>query len=506
MKKIYSKIIISAFVLFVQTAFWSCSKDNSTEEEPDPDPKVEKSLTVDVSSLYFQNEGSSQDIIITTDVDTWVISSSGTSWITLSKTTGSSGATNVTVTVSKNTSSGIADRSSTITINANGITPVKIPVTQDGLPSTNGIFPDYNMDPIPADETGMTDNAVTLASKMTLGWNIGNTFEAPGGETGWGSPLITERYIKFVKQNGFNAIRIPCSWDMHANNETAEIDAAWLNRVKEVVQYCTDNDLYVILNIHWDNGWLESGFDTNGEEEINLVDAKQKAYWEQIATTMRDFDGKVMFASANEPAVDNAENMTTLLRYHQTFVDAVRSTGGKNAYRVLVLQGPTTSTEHTFNLMNTLPTDTVPDKFIIEIHNYTPFQFTALEEDVDWGDMFYYWGADYHSVIEPERNSTWGDESFIEAEFQKMKTKFVDNGIPVIMGEYGAYRRGESANVPLDLDTHNDAIDYWLTFNTQKALEYGIIPFFWETGSILDRSSDVVKDQRTIDALIAGSK
>jgi hypothetical protein len=154
--------------------------------------------------------------------------------------------------------------------------------------------------------------------------------------------------------------------------------------------------------------------------------------------------------------------------------------------------------------MNTLPTDTVPNRFMVEIHNYTPFQFTLMDGDATWGDMFYYWGNGYHSTIEPERNATWGDESYIVAEFQKMKTKFVDNGIPVIMGEYGAYRRGNSANVPLDLEKHNASVDYWLTFNTQKAIENGIIPFFWDTGGALNRSNNTVKDQRTIDALIAG--
>lgn len=499
MKKTNSKIIIGALVLFAQIGFGSCSKDNSTEEGPNPEP-VTYTLTASTNNIEFESTESSFDVTITTNVDTWVISSSGTSWITFSKTTGAAGTTTVTVTASKN-SSGLSERSTTITINANGVTPVKIPVTQDGLPSSNGIYPDYNTDPIPADESGMTDDAVTLASKMKLGWNIGNTLEAIGGETVWGNPLITENYVKFVKQNGFNAIRIPCSWDQYANSSTAEISATWLNRVKEVVQYCTDNDLYVLLNIHWDGGWLENHIDGANKEQIN---AKQKAFWEQIATKLRDFDGHLMFASANEPNVEDATQMAVLLSYHQTFVDAVRSTGGKNAYRVLVLQGPSTSTEHTFNLMNTLPTDTVPNKFMIEIHNYTPFQFTALGEDASWGNMFYYWGTGYHSTIEPDRNATWGDESYIEAEFQKMKTKFVDNGIPVIMGEYGAYRRGNSSNVPLDLEKHNDAIDYWLTFNTQKAIENGIIPFFWETGGVLDRSSDTVKDQRTIDALIAG--
>jgi hypothetical protein len=87
-----------------------------------------------------------------------------------------------------------------------------------------------------------------------------------------------------------------------------------------------------------------------------------------------------------------------------------------------------------------------------------------------------------------------------------MKTKFVDKGIPVILGEYGAYRRDNHENVPLDLETHNDAVDHWITYVTKQALANGIIPFWWDTGGALDRVNYTIKDQRTIDALVEGGK
>jgi endoglucanase len=75
------------------------------------------------------------------------------------------------------------------------------------------------------------------------------------------------------------------------------------------------------------------------------VNAMQKAIWEQIATTMRDFDEHLIFAGANEPPADNAGQMAILNGYHETFIKAVRSTGGKNSSRVLVVQGPRTDGE-----------------------------------------------------------------------------------------------------------------------------------------------------------------
>ena len=376
-------------------------------------------------------------------------------------------------------------------------------VVQDGQEQEpESIYPEYG-NTIAPDETGMSNNAVELAAKFTLGWNIGNTLEAIGSENAWGNPNISKEYVEAVKSKGFNAIRLPCAWDQYSDQATAEIEQAWMDRVKEVVQYCVDNDMYVLLNIHWDGGWLENNCTP---EKKDLVNARQRAFWQQIATEMRDFDEHLMFASANEPHVENAVQMEVLNSYHQTFVNTVRATGGRNSYRVLVVQGPSTDVEKTNDLMNSLPTDEIADRMMAEIHYYTPYQFCLMNEDADWGKMFYYWGAGHHSDIEPDRNATFGEEDDVNNLFGLMKTKFVDNGIPVILGEYGAYRRGNSDNVPADLETHNDAVDHWITYVTKQAIASGCKPFFWDTGGALDRANYTVKDQRTIDALVAGGE
>jgi endoglucanase len=156
------------------------------------------------------------------------------------------------------------------------------------------------------------------------------------------------------------------------------------------------------------------------------------------------------------------------------------------------------------DLMSTLPTDTVANRLMVEVHNYLPAQFCFLNEDVSWGTMAYYWGKDHQSSIEPDRNfrADWGNEVAQVKGFDLMKTAFVDKGIPVLMGEYGAYRR----DTPKDLATHNDAVDYWITFVTKQAKTRGIVPFWWDTGGALDRTNLTVKDQRTIDALNAGAQ
>lgn len=465
--------------------FAYCSKTSAITPE----------LSVSLTEIAFQAEGGTSGLTIASNVE-WNISNPASSWLQLSKSGGKNSKDSILLTTVPNTTG--AARSATLEVNAGNSQVRRVKITQ-----ASSLYPGYNISPAPANSTGMGSTAVQLAAKFKLGWNIGNTLEAIGGETAWGNPLISESYIKFVKAQGFNAIRLPCSWDQNSDKTTAKIQDAWLNRVKLVVQYCVDNDMYVLLNIHWDGGWLDQNINKAKQDS---VDAKQKAFWEQIATTMRDFDEHLMFASANEPPAENAEQMEILNSYHQTFINTVRSTGGRNSYRVLVVQGPATDIEKTDNLMNNLPTDVVKDRMMVEVHYYTPFQFCLLDGDASWGKMFYYWGTGHHSTIEPDRNASWGEESNVNTDFGKMKIKFTDKQIPVIMGEYGAYRRDNSKNVPKDLATHNDAVDYWLTYVTKQAIANGLKPFFWDTGGALDRRNNTVLDQRTIDAIIAGGK
>ena len=485
-KQFFFKLLIPIAIIFL----FSCKKTEDAAAE----------LTVNQSVIAFTPEGGAQDLSVTSNAD-WSISNPVYSWLQLSTTSGNSGSTVIHVTTLSENATG-ATRSGVLYISASNGQARKVTVSQ--APT---IYKSYNTSPIAPDMTGMASNAVQLAAKMHLGINFGNTMESQT-EGEWVGSKMTESYVKFVKQTGFNAVRIPCAWNYGhlSDRKAATIDPAWLARVKVVVGWCVANDMYVILNIHWDNGWLDANINKAMKDSVN---AKQKALWEQIATTMRDFDEHLMFASANEPPADDAEEMAILNSYHETFIKAVRSTGGRNSYRVLVVQGPNTSADLSYTLMNTLPHDPEANRLMVEVHNYTPSQFTILlDGDASWGKMVYYWGAGNHSTIEPERNANWGEEDAIIAEFKKMKEKFVDKGIPVVLGEYATFRRiaGLGKPVPKDMDMHNKSVDYWTTYVTKQAKAHGLLPFYWEQGSALDRGKNVVKDQRMIDALIAGYK
>lgn len=344
----------------------------------------------------------------------------------------------------------------------------------------------------------MASTATDIAARIQLGLNIGNTMEAIGGETNWGNPLITQALIDTAKASGFDAIRLPCAWDQYSNATTAKINASWLDRVKQVVQYCINANMYVLLNIHWDGGWLENNV-TPAKKDA--VVAKQKAFWEQIATHLRDFDERLIFASANEPNCETAEQMEVLYAYHETFIDAVRSTGGRNAYRVLVLQLPNVNVDLSKTLWTRMPGDQLANRLMVEPHFYSPPNFCILTEDASWGKMFYYWGKDYHSTIEPDRNATWGEEEMVDAHMALANQLFVSKGIPVLLGEYGAPRR----STPLDLTMHLASRAHWMKYVTQKARANGLLPFLWDTGDLINRQTYAVKDQQGLDALLEGA-
>ncbi len=451
-------------------------------------------------SFDFKRSGSAQSLDLESDAPAWTISSEA-AWLSFSLESGGEGEFEIKVTTETNSNS--EAREATIKIEAEYAPSIEIQVSQIGE-----YYPDYNISPKAADETGMESTATQLAAKMGIGWNIGNTLEATGGETAWGNPQVTDALIKLVKANGFSSIRIPCSWNQNANPITAEIDQAWLSRVKQVVTYCMNNDMYAVLNIHWDGGWLENNVNADKQEANN---AKQKAFWQQIATEFRDFDEKLIFAGANEPNVENAAQMSVLMSYHQTFIDAVRATGGKNAYRVLVVQGPSTDVEKTNELMKNWPTDQVPNKLMAEVHYYTPYQFCLMEADADWGEMFYYWGANYHSIIDPQRNATWGEEATVDQMIQLMHDQFIRKGIPVILGEYGVVKRTSLQGSELELHLASRA--YYLNYFTKKCKEKGLIPFYWDTGSLgamtftlFNRNNNTIFDTQALDAIIKGSK
>lgn len=347
----------------------------------------------------------------------------------------------------------------------------------------------------------MSKTAMDIAALMYPGWNLGNTMEAGnaannwknagiGSETFWQSAKTTQQLIDLVKASGFKSVRIPCSWVMgHITDaEACTIDADWLTRVHEVVDYCIKDGLYVIINQHWDGGWIEhNGMTANAD--IKTTKAQLTKIWTQIADNFKTYDEHLLFAGMNEPGVGAGEGdiigvadmSNRIAEYEQTFIEAVRATGGNNAKRVLIVQGPNTDIDKFVanNYMSKIK-DSATDRLMVEVHFYDPYNFTDLSEDKDWGKYCLYWGKNNTNGSEAGRTADAKyNEDYVEAQMKKMKTNFFDMGYPVLIGEFGANQR-----LAIGKDAVHDASvkDYYKAVVT-SAINNGCVPMAWDTNS-----------------------
>ena len=326
-------------------------------------------------------------------------------------------------------------------------------------------------------------------NKDVVGWNLGNQFEcsAPGqdgesmqignpdgsihAETAWGNPVVTKKMIQAVKKAGFNAIRIPIRWQCHITNAQAmSIDKAWIARIKEVVGWCLDNDLKVIINAHHEK-WLESR-PTYQYKEENCQ--KLALLWMNIASEFANYDSRLAFAGTNEVHVrDNwgkptAENLEVQNAYNQIFVDMVRATGGNNAKRHLILQ--TYVCNPWFGIENgdfIIPKDAEGNGnnyMSVEFHYYQPWSYA--------GDCTYdYWGDAYKDAgkIPAENEKTMTDF------FDKAVNTWSNKGLGIVIGEWGVTDHYKSNPEKVHAN-----MTYYCNFLTKEAHDRGFSTFVWD--------------------------
>lgn len=299
--------------------------------------------------------------------------------------------------------------------------------------------------------------AFDAVKNFRAGWNLGNTLDSTSynvvddangkkgwillygkkdangkyltsdWETAWGQPETNQQIADFILDAGFNAIRIPVTWAEHFD-ENDNVDAKWMARVKETVDYFYNRGVYCIVNAHHDggaDGWIEAT-----KESYEKYSGRFEKLWTQIANTFIDYDERLLFESMNEVLDDkNNWNEPTISasnwinKYNQLFVDSVRATGGNNAKRNLVVMtysgGGATGNFKNF----VVPDDSVKNHIILEVHNYDPTDFTWTT--ATWTKMTAKWNPSVH-------------ENILKNEFAVYKTYSEKLGLPIIIGEYNA--------------------------------------------------------------------
>ena len=318
---------------------------------------------------------------------------------------------------------------------------------------------------------------------INVGLNIGNSLDAynsmsESGETAWGNPPITQVFFNGVKTSGFDLVRIPITWLGHVGPAPDyEIEEKLMERVAEVVGYAKNAGLVAVINFHHDGstessskeiGWLSINKALANDENKLEITAKFESMWKQIAAHFETYGDYLIFEAFNElhdgrwfwesRNVPDAQ-YKVINEWNQVFTDAVRGTGGNNRTRYLVIPGYCAGAEALFNNNFEMPNDTAPDRLIVAFHYYRPDDFALNGRSENWG--------------------TPAEKTTIDTLFGRMKTQFIDNNIPVFIGETGPIRN--STNPPSDTAKQN-RLDY-IAYMFGKAKENELVPAYWDNGN-----------------------
>lgn len=311
----------------------------------------------------------------------------------------------------------------------------------------------------PAVEQITFETQQDLITAMGMGWNLGNTLDAPEGETAWGQPVTTPEMVAKIKELGFNTIRIPVSWGKHTSGENNTIDPEWMARVREIVDYAMDSDLIVIMNSHHDNDYYNPR-KNNADDAVKYI----SDIWTQIATEFKDYDQTLIFEAMNEPRLDGSRYewgldmsvkecqtaVDIINKCNQAFVDAVRSSGGNNADRYLLSSVYCGATYSAIIDEYLVPTDTATNKIMIAVHAYTPYNLAM--------------GTDNKYV-----NFGSSEKGSIDHFMKQLHEKYVSNGIHVVIDEMGIINKGNP-----------DARYEWAKYYVSKAKELGMACVVWD--------------------------
>lgn len=359
-----------------------------------------------------------------------------------------------------------------------------------------------------AEEAEAVDNGVMREGLTALeatrlmgnGINLGNTLEACDNnvgiktntplsyETHWGQPKTTQAMIDGMKAAGFDTIRIPVAWMTNATHlyeGDYTIDADYMDRVEEVVRYARKAGMYVIINDHWDGGWYGM-FGSESAETRALAMEAYKGMWQQIAERFRDYSDYLIFESANEELGGRfdensplycSDSVVTYLtddeRYaltneiNQTFVDAVRATGGNNATRFLLIAGYSTNIDQTCDDRFQMPKDTAGSKLMVSVHYYDPWSYcgaSSAASATKWGKV--------------------SDYEYLDQQLAKM-TKFTEAGYGVVIGEYGA--------LPCSDGLKDNTLAYHTAF-LDACTKYNLTNCLWDCSGLYKRVSQTFAD------------
>lgn len=346
----------------------------------------------------------------------------------------------------------------------------------------------FSVGSITASADEFTQSGAEFVQNIKVGWNLGNTMESwqswgtwPSdistitpeySETGWYNPKTTQSMIDTVHDAGFNAIRVPITWRnfiVDNGDGTYTIRAEWINRIKEIVGYAQKNDMYVIINMHHDDrDWLNL---IEQDDEWSAILEKYRQVWQQIATAFKDYNENLILEAANELLAINKSTgdkdwwgqqsyyFSNMTKLYKCFIETVRSTGGNNSKRYLLLNTYGAVCKAKPVQLFQMPSDSA-NHLIIGVHTYDPQKLCFRDS-----------------------STTTFDESamkeIFDSAFKQLKDLYLSKGIGVIMGEMGAVNKNNNSE---RIKYVNSLVSYCSNYST--------IPVWWDSG-FTDKSNSV---------------
>ncbi|KAK8185078.1 endoglucanase D precursor [Phyllosticta capitalensis] len=316
-------------------------------------------------------------------------------------------------------------------------------------------------------------SAHDFVEALNPGWNLGNTLDATPDEGDWGNAPVVAETFGYVKEAGFNSVRIPVTWAYHFKTQARDytVDPAWLQRVSDVIDMVTDRGLYAIVNVHHDS-WIWANLDT----PANYSSIEDKFYnlWFQIGTKLACKSELVAFEPLNEPAGSTAEAGAEMNRLNDIFLKAINDAGGFNSKRVVTLVGLGEDAAKTSQWFQR-PNGTYSNPWALQYHYYSPYAFIFSA----WGKTI--WGSD-------------DDKAALETDIGGFRRNFSD--IPVLIGEWAAST------------TNTETAARWKYFDSlvSTAKKYNTSTVLWDNGQdFFDRNANVWRDQSAIDIFMGAA-
>ena len=333
----------------------------------------------------------------------------------------------------------------------------------------------------------MDNEAIQFALSMGIGWNLGNQMDAHYNgcsyETGWGNKEATQQTFNGVAKAGFKTVRIPVTWMGHMGPApTYTIEKGWMDRVAELVDMAHKAGLKVIVNIHHDGfgaadtpskgfHWIDLPGAVADPEKNQRIKQQLTMVWLQIGQRFANYGDWLIFETLNEiqdgawgggaNRTDGGAQYRVLNEWNQVCVNAIRAAGGMNETRYIGVPGYVTNPDLTVeNLV--LPEDIVPNRLMVAVHSYDPWDFAGSAQYQEWG----------HTGVDVVPNS---DENAYVGMLNRLFNMYVRRGIPVYFGEFGAVRRTSAADEPFRL--------YYFRYVCKAMRDRRIPAIYWDNGN-----------------------